>query len=752
MSAVSVLSRRGRTFLVPLGVFLFLLSGVIVRANVLPEDAPIIISEKDSTRAIVSAPTRNGLGAPIRVIEPNAGTRFTVYVTNLADLLEGEGASAFRADIVDSRHYRFPLEVLALEPLEDRKWVYALTLRLRADVGAVGDVLLRVNWRGVSSNRVRVSLGFEGGKIEDDPGAFPTPMPDVAPVKSESRGNLPWTGDRVRFMEQATFGVNAALESRLRRIGYSTWLEEQMEQKFTVENGVQIPRYSSFPYPNVVPLDTNIENGCPVGNAGIECRRNNYSMFPLQNWFYKEALYSEDQQLRRRVAWALHQIWVVSGRDVIQSGQMLPYIKLLDKHAFGNYRDLLYDMTLNPAMGQYLDMVSSTKNNPNENYAREILQLFSIGTDRLNIDGTVVLNAQGNPVPTYDQQDVNEFTKVFTGWTYCNNAQCPNAVPGIVNYRDPMRVNPANHDTSEKRLLRGTVLPAGQTPDEDLQQAIDNIFEHPNLAPFISKILIQQLVTSNPTPAYVRRVARAFEGFQGEEASPSYLRGDLKRTIRAILLDPEARGNLKTDPDFGKLREPVQFLVNVLRPFDPKSQAAGTAGFCNGQSDGVLNGVTSLVDQDVYNPPSVFNYYLLDYRLPSSGLAGPEFGIYSTGTALKRPNFINQFIIPGGLATAAGGVTLVNAANPNSAANGGNYVPCGTRIDLARLQPVAQADPSGALLVDTLNKELMHGSMTANMRSRILTAVQAVPQTDTLKRARTAVYLIVTSSQYQVQR
>jgi hypothetical protein len=430
---------------------------------------------------------------------------------------------------------------------------------------------------------------------------------------------------------------------------------------------------------------------------------------------------------------------------------MMPYIQTLDRNAFGNYRNLLRDITLSPAMGNYLDMAISTRQSPNENYAREILQLFSIGVDMLNQDGTPKLNAQGNRIPSYDQDLVNSFTKVFTGWTFCGQG-CPNSQPGIVNYRDPMVVNPVNHDTTQKNILNYpgavSIIPAGQSPQQDFEDALNNIFYHPNVAPFVSKLLIQQLVTSNPTPAYVGRVAAVFNN------NGSGVRGDMKALIRAILLDPEARGNIKTDPDFGKLREPVLFVTNILRPFNPTANTNAPAA-CGGRSDGVLNIVTLPLDQDVWNPPTVFNYYPMDYIIPNANLAGPEFGIFSTGTALKRPNFVNQMLPPGGLANAANGIPI--SAQSLILQNGSqvlnlNYAPCGTRIDLARLQSIAAADTSGALLVETINKEMLRSSMSGLMRSDILTAVQAVSSTDTLKRARTAVYLVATSPQFQVQR
>lgn len=727
------------------GVFCCLLviggTATTVRAvNNLPEDAPVLVSERDSTRALIAFPNTKrsveiGGGS---VIQPGRDKAVTFFLTNLTDLLEGEGANAFRAEFQDAQYFRHPLEIVSFQRTPERKNVYALTVRIPSDLGNLGDVLVRITWRGMSSNRVRLGIGSNGGKIEDDPSSTPTPMPGMQTIWTLApRGALPWTGDRVRFMEQATFGVNSALESRLRRVGYSTWLEEQMDEA----------TYGNFVYPEYPLFPTTPASTCDGDNQPpdlpLTCNRDNYTMYPLQNWFFKEALYNENQQLRRRVSWALSQILVVSGRVNNQPSRMMPYVQTLDRNAFGNFRTLLEEITLNPAMGTYLDMAISTRQNPNENYAREILQLFSIGVDLLNQDGTPVLDGQGNRIPSYNQNTINNFTKVFTGWTFCNQG-CQNSQAGLVNYRDPMIVNLSNHDTSSKTLLNypgaSPVIPAGQSPEQDLDDALNNIFYHPNVAPFISKLLIQQLVTSNPTPAYVGRISAVFRN------NGQGVRGDLKAVVRAILLDPEARGNLKTDPDYGKLREPVLYITNVLRPFNPTANNNVTVpASCNGRSDGVINGISQPLDQDVFNAPNVFNYYSMEYIIPGTPLSGPEFGIFSTGTSLKRPNFVNQMAPPNSAGTTGILAVTGTATAPTS-------IPCGTRIDLSRLQTLAANDTTGALLVDTLNTELMHGSMSAPVRTLILNAVQAVASTNTLKRSRTAYYLVTTLSQYQVQR
>jgi hypothetical protein len=691
------------------------------------EDAPVLISNEGSTHALAVEPDtlRQGrLPMASEQVWSADGARVTVFVTNL-DLLPDEGSNAFRADAQNAAGRRYGLTVESLRPIRGFDWIHALTLRLNAELGDAGDVLLRVTWRGMSSNRVRLSIGHAGGTVVDDDGAIPTPAPRTRPKPrdvSVDRISQPMLADHIRFLEQATFGPTFDAELRLRRVGIRRWLDEQFVQKTNPDGS---SRYSSLPYPDLPLMESNPPN-CGIGSI---CFRDNFTMYKLQNWMFQESLTGEDQQLRRRVSWALHQIFVVSGRDTQQASHMLPYIQILDRHAFGNFSDLLYYLTLNPAMGNYLDMLRSTQSNPNENYAREVLQLFSIGLDQLHPDGTPVLDPMGNRIPTFNQDTINNFTKVFTGWKLCGSA-CAITQPGIPNYISDMRVTPSDHDTSQKVLLTypgsTPIIPGGLTGDQDLQLALDNIFHHPNVGPFISKLLIQHLVTSNPTPAYVQRVASKFNN------NGVGTRGDMKAVITAILMDPEARGNIKTDPDYGHLREPFLYVVNVLRPFDPKS-ALRTAN-----TDGVINGITSGLDQDVWNPPTVFNYYQPDYIIPNTTVFGPEYGILTTGTTLKRPNFVNQMVFQG----ATGGI-------PVNIANG---IPLGTSISMDRMQGLVTNDPTGGTLVDTLNSLMLHGSMSPAMRTRIMEAVQAVPVSNPLKRARTAVYLVATSSQYQVQR
>jgi uncharacterized protein (DUF1800 family) len=724
---------------------------------------PVLLRAKDSKRVYaVSAddPQRVSLKSASRDSFP-PNSRVSIFVKNV-DLMDEEGASAFRIIVEDSRGkmYRFP--VVDFYQVKAQTPTYAVIIELRDEIGywdppaADGDVLIRITWRGLTSDRARLGYGTTGGSIQDDTIPYSTlyartanetvnVKPRAGRFAAPEQVGYRWSGDRMRFLEQATFGPTAALDARIRRIGIRTWLAEQFE--------VPYPSAGN-PYPNNPLKPTNAPADCDgdqtvTPDVPVTCQRDTYTMYPVQAWFFKEAYYG-DVQLRHRVAWALSQMWVISGVDTQQSRWMTEYHKVLSNNAFGNYRTLMQQMTLNPGMGNYLDMVRSTRTNPNENYAREIKQLFTIGLFMLNQNGTLQLDGQNQPIPTYDQNTVNNFTKVLTGWNFCNTAgaSCPNAAPGIVNYIDPMLINGGvtavgnnRHDLTAKTLLtypgstatmniaacaNCTTLPNIETyANASLNQTLDNIFNHPNVGPFVSKILIQHMVTSDPTPAYVGRVAAVFNN------NGSNVRGDLKAVVRAILLDPEARGDAKTDPNYGKLREPVQLFTNVARTFNV-SNAAGT-----GQSDGVFfsptNNLMTTMAQTAFYSPTVFNYYSPDYQIPGTALLGPEFSLMTTGTAIARANFANTMVF-------------------NRIAVNGVNVPVGTSFVYTDMQALAAADPTGNQLLDALNDKMMHGTMSAGMRSTILTAVTNIVATNPLARAQQAVYLVTTSSQYQIQR
>lgn len=516
--------------------------------------------------------------------------------------------------------------------------------------------------------------------------------------------------EAARLLEQATFGPTEAEILHVMDVGVDTWLDEQFAATPT--------GYPDMPYyPSTAPPEC-VYVGSDPGGASSICNRDNYSLFQVQLRFFQNAMYGDDQ-LRQRVAFALSQVIVVSGTEINQAYGMTEYQQILFDNAFGNYRDILYDVTLNPAMGRYLDMVNNDKPNPaahiepNENYARELLQLFSIGTYKLNQDGTVQRDASNTPIPAYDQETIEGFAHVFTGWTY---PTLDGAVPlrhNPTNYLSPMEAFPGNHDTGAKELLDGVVLPARDDAYADLNAAIDNIFNHPNVGPFVSKQLIQKLVTSNPSPAYVARVSAVFAD------NGSGVRGDLGAVVRAILTDPEARTT--TPPsDFGHLKEPVLLVLGILRAL-------------NGTSDGVyLRGQVSSMSQNLFYPPSVFNYYPPDNPLPNTTAVGPEFAIMNSSTALNRANFSNSVVNSNGIA-------------PDPNVQGAT----GTSVNLAFLQALAGDPPQ---MVEKLNFVMLHGSMSQQMKDAIVTAVNAVNANDPLGRARCAAYLVATSSQYQVQR
>ena len=721
---------------------------------------PILLSESKSTRALATSRKINAKTDITRLSARafSLGKKVVLYATNI-DLMDGEGANAFRVYGEDKNGHQFRFPVLQIDQLtKGVSGTFAITVVLNDEIRfwdnpeQNGDILVQLTWRGMGSNRVRLGLGQIGGNVTDDPGSVPTPLgTTVAKVyKGDANtGSSPeyvgyrWSGDRMRFLEQATFGPTGALDGRIRRIGLRTWLAEQFESPYP---SLANPYPNQPLKPNNAPADCDNEQTI-TPDVPLTCFRDTYSMYQPQTWYFREALYS-DVQLRHRVAWALAQVWVTAFPDVQQGRHMVEYHKLLTNNAFGNYRTLMKQMTINPAMGNYLDMAISTRVNPNENYARELMQLFTIGLFLVNQDGTLKLDVNNNPIPTYDQNGVNNLTKLLTGWTYCQTAgaSCPNVAVGTVNYIDPMIItNTANHDLTQKTLLSWPADPAfppnntvvnacGNCTNAaniqtyaaaSMDQSLDNIFNHPNVGPFVSKILIQHLVTSNPTPAYVGRISSVFNN------NGISVRGDMKAVVKAILLDPEARGDTKTDPNYGKLREPVLFTTNILRAFNVRS-ADGL-----GLSDGFITGRGEFTGmaQIPFRSPTVFNFYPPDYMIPGTTLPGPEFAIMNTGTAITRTNFVNRFVF------TAIPIPVLNPDAPN-----------GTALDFSDLQALSTADPTGNLLVDELNNRMLHGTMTAAMKATILPAVTSVLATDPLGRARQAVYLVATSSQFQVQR
>jgi uncharacterized protein (DUF1800 family) len=740
-------------------------------AQSLPPGSPVLLTEGtgQTTRAVAyEAVTFRSEPFPVTsAVNWNADksntreqqTRLMLFAMNLG-LLAGEGANALTADAQDAAGRVYPLKVEALsKPPYDifdvpgkqhvpqsQDWLWAVTLRLDDQMtDTLGDVLVRISLHGLSSNRVRIAIGQAGAGPAADPStellspAPPTPpAPTPTPTPKAYGAGEATAADVTRLLEQATWGPKDSEVTRVQQLGLRAFIDEQFNAPV-----LNTAKGSDFPDLATVVDDSSV--ACPVdpvndpnNNKRNACLRDNYSMYPLQAQFFKNAL-TRPGQLRQRVAFALHQIFVVSGRDIPVPWWMDGYLQTLDRNALGNYRTLLGEMTLSPAMGEYLNMNQSTAGNPNENYAREVLQLFSTGVNKLNHDGTPVLDAQGLPVPVYMQSDVDEFTKVFTGWNF-NRAPNPALPAGTTNYRDPMVPrNSTTHDTTVKNLFGTQVHDCatgtsgnnnGLCAQSELTKALDVIFNHPNVGPFISRQLIQHLVTSNPSPAYVARVADAFDndcaGLYPESPCLN-ARGNLKAVVRNILLDPEARGDVKTDPSYGRLREPVQYINNFLRAFNATSDGVIAQG-----TSGTVGDAPSVMGQPLFLPATVFSYYEPDYQVTGTRLLGPPFQILTTSTTLRRANFVNQLLYFG----------LQPSTN----------VPTGTQVSMS---PVISLSDNPPAMADYLNTLLLHGTMSAAMRQTVVDAVNAIPNTAfdyQRRRAQTAIYLVATSAQYEVQR
>jgi uncharacterized protein (DUF1800 family) len=483
----------------------------------------------------------------------------------------------------------------------------------------------------------------------------------------------------VRFLEQASFGPDMENLNQVQELGFDTYFQNQFASTVT-------------PYPNPRPNDS-------IGN--------------VQQSFFLNSIAGGDQ-LRLRTAMALNELWVVGADTISDPTGYTNYMRTLDSDALTNYSTIMNDVTLTPAMGNFLNMVNNNAPAPgqhaNENYARELMQLFTLGLNQLNPDGTPVLDSSGNPIPTYTQNDVMDLGRAFTGWTF------PTA-PGMAQqnnnppyYGGPMIPIESEHDTGAKTIL-GQSIPAGQTAEQDLAAALGIIFNHPNIGPFVATQLIEKLVSSNPSPAYVQRVAQAFNtGTFNSYGSGK--RGDMQATIAAILLDPEARRGdttataVATD---GKLREPVVMIVSLCRAFHAQTDGAGLANEGNNMSE------------NIFYAPTVFNFFPPVSPIPQTTLNGPEFGIFNTNTSLARDNVINDAVYG-----AMGSNTQLNFA------------------------PVVNAG-SADQMISWLDTLFLHGTTPDQMKEIISTALSAYDPTDTPGQAQAAIYLYTSSAMYQVQ-
>jgi uncharacterized protein (DUF1800 family) len=483
----------------------------------------------------------------------------------------------------------------------------------------------------------------------------PPPAPPALP------GGTPTQEDAARFLLQATYGPRPGEVEALQQKGFTRWLDEQLA----------LPRVS-----HLAAYDQLVASG-EEPQPGL-----------VRESFFSQAVNGADQ-LRQRVVFALSEIFVISDRDAdvrnFPEGTA-SYLDLLAQHAFGNFRELLEAVTLAPSMGVYLDMAGSSKAiperglNPNENYAREILQLFSIGLYELHPDGTLRFDADNQPIPTYDQEVVEAYARAFTGWTFGgqNQSQPLRFFRPQRNYRIPMEPWALYHASDEKLLLGGSHLPAGLSAQADLEQSLDVIFQHANVGPFVCRFLIQRLVTSNPSPAYVYRCDKAFAN------NGAGVRGDLSAVLRAILLDYEARAAaIAARPDEGHLREPVVRLVGLLRAVDAEPRNGRWRFFGQLDRAGMTTGQTPL------RAPTVFNFFEPGFALPGeiaqAGLVSPEFQIATETTIVGAANLF---------------LTILGGAGRNGP----------LRFDLTPFQP-PQAATDEALL-DRVDQLLFAGAMS----------------------------------------
>jgi uncharacterized protein (DUF1800 family) len=528
----------------------------------------------------------------------------------------------------------------------------------------------------------------------------PTPPPSLP-------GGPPTAAAAARFLSQATFGATDALIAQVQNQGYDAFLNEQFAVPMSSHLAFVDAAVAALPSPSPSPSATP-----------------NQPTITMTNDAWWTCAVAAPDQLRQRVAFALSETLVVSmlGTDLGNRPYSLPaYYDVLVRDAFGNYRQLLEDITLNPAMGSYLDMLQNDKANtsrtrlPNENYARELMQLFSIGLYDLNLDGSLTLSATGFPIATYNQDAVLGTAAVLTGWTYAQpGVATPVFRPALQNWREPMINIATRHEPAAKTILNGVVIPANQTAAQDLKMTLDTIFNHPNVGPFICRQLIQRLVTSNPSPGYVYRVSSVFnDNGQG-------VRGDLKAVVRAILLDYDARVGFLTAQGAGHQREPVVRVTNLLRAFNATSPSGKYS---------VRNAYANLAEEAMHSP-TVFNFFGPDYSAPgaiaAAGLKSPEFEITTDSTVISTANYLRTAIYTG-------------------------LGPSTDRITLTVSPEQARAtDP--AALVDHLNSVLMAGGMSPSMRTILINAVSQISSTNTLERVRTAIYLVVNSPEFAIDK
>ncbi len=532
-----------------------------------------------------------------------------------------------------------------------------------------------------------------------------------------------------RFLSQATMGYNYEQIEYVNQIGIDAWLNEQFD----------------LPPSSYAETYRMIYDSALVITPENDTEKNEY----LSYTFY-DMLVKQPDFLRHKVAFALSQILVISPTTSNLSNRGFgnaDYYDILYQGAFGNYRDMLHDVTFHVSMGVYLSTFQNRKADfalgtfPDENYAREIMQLFTIGLLELNNDGTEKLDANGNFIPTYDIKDVQELSRVFTG--LAAGATTNDTEPtftksrGVTDFTVPMTMYDGFHDVGEKRMIDGSILPAGQTGVEDINDAIDLLFNHPNIAPFISIRLIQQLVKSNPSPAYVNRVANAFNN-NGQGG-----RGDLGAVVKAILADPEARNcDFIDSSKTGKLLQPIERFTNLFLAFD-LTTPSGKIWFRD-ESD-----IVDDLQQSFLAAPSVFNFFSPFYaeseHVQANEMVSPEFQILNATTGIHYLNTIETSTktrpFPNRTLISNTGLGLIY--NPEDIP----VLDLSDEIDIVNTQGISA-------LLDRLNLLLCRGQLSAETKSVIedaITQYQTSIASYTPERAvEDALYFIMISPNYTI--
>ncbi len=505
-----------------------------------------------------------------------------------------------------------------------------------------------------------------------------------------------------RLLDQATFGPTLTDIQHVQTVGLNAYLAEQFTTPTTLLPDIATPAPA---------VCTNNTTPCE------------------QSEWWQTVLTGQDQ-LRQRVAFALSEIFVVSTNSV-NARAVTTFHNTLANDAFTNYYTIMHDVTLSPAMGAYLNMLNSYKPGngqiANENYPRELMQLFTIGLNELNADGTPQLDSTGNLIPTYTEAQVQAFARAYTGWTYANasGTGMPAHYPNGANFIASMAAVESAHDSNAKALLNGTTLPAGQSAEDDLSGALENIFNHRNVGPFVCRQLIQHLVASSPSPAYVARVAAVFAD------NGHGVRGDMKAVITAILTDADARaGDNSPSFDGGHLREAMLYMANALRGLGyTNNDAVGGKDVVANASYASLSNYTGSLGERPYGSGSVFNFFPPEYVIPGTTANAPEFGQENTASAILRLTLADQLV--------------------------GNRIG-GFNVDLGKTSALGlmasktgNASTDSGNLVDALGTIFLHGQMPSAMRSAIVNHVATL--TDPAQRVRVATYLVITSPFYKIE-